>query len=153
MLTIASKNLMEQCSTFRRMLANMICFLVEQHIARKPTDTKWNNDKALLIEFRLRRKKNDKLSLLIWAPTNYVSVFTKEGERGGFNQTFQSVETDWKVWADHDSCWRSDGIDRIMNEYEEIFEGFDWLDCYKVVDISPAQEEAFRAIKRARRGY
>lgn len=153
MLTKDSKNLMQQCSNFKQMLGNMICFLADQHVVRKPGDTKWHNDKALLIDFRLRRRKNNKLSILLWAPSNYVSVFTKESERVGLHRPLSNVETDWKVWADHDSCWRTDGVERIIDEYEEILEGFDWTDCYKVIDVSPAQEDAFRAIKRAKRGY
>jgi hypothetical protein len=123
--------------------------------------------KALLITFRLSvdHDKEDGyrwLELLIYAPSNYVGVLVREhsnvyqlddvdhyedDESIVFKKGKGYIEsyTDWKCYSYHDSCWRNDGIDRILKEYEERFSGIDFHTAtwYTIQTMTPDLIETF----------
>lgn len=94
------------------------------------------------------------LELVIYAPMNYVQVWTRttwnvipiedlEDDNTGSGDTrvkvgkdYQTGESAWRKVADHDSCWR-DSVRDLLREYEhsiQVFEGGE--DWYTVVPVS-----------------
>jgi hypothetical protein len=80
--------------------------------------------------------------LLIYAPSNYVGVYTrersnlapldKEGEICGDYNYHYGV---WQSMSYHDSCWREDGVKRFIYTYQDVLNVFSGSsrDWYEVI--------------------
>lgn len=94
------------------------------------------------------------LHILIYGPMNYVGVYIKEdwtvipvdeiededSLKPGCD--YRKGETGWKVISYHDSCWRTDGVDRILHLHRDRISGIDSLSYwYKVSEITPELTE------------
>lgn len=90
-------------------------------------------DKAMIVTFSIDvdYKKEEGIrmvSLLLYAPNNYVGVFAKEFwevrdinknvNRNG-NYEYAKGNTGWKMLSCHDCCWREDGVKRFLNVNED----------------------------------
>jgi len=123
-----------QCMTYRFMFSELIQVLFENLVGRN------NKGSALRLYFETNNHETT-VSLIVWAPANYVAVISvkDEGREG----------ESWKVWSYHDSCWRSDGVGRFVRELEDNLSGFDRV-CrtYAVVAVSETEQEQYRALAR-----
>lgn len=90
------------------------------------------------LNFPLREKEDGyrHVELLIYAPYNYVGVFIRENwnvislddleydEESGEQyikkgKDYSQGVGEWRRLSYHDSCWRSDGVDRLLHEYKD----------------------------------
>ena len=103
-----------------------------------------------------------RLKMLIFNQYNYVSVFAKqewevipsEGLEedeilSGYDDTVGS--TPWVHFSAHDSCWRSDGVSRILHLFHKDILGLsgisDWYsDWYKSVVLTDEEVKVFNKI-------
>ena len=127
-------------------------YLEEKLEAAKIGDESRNNT-AALISFR-REKWDDSydkrenlpgLGILIWAPSNYISVYKKFGELPGFGHQF-----DWGGWefvTSHDSCWVNSMEDIIRSE-EDTIGLLCLLPAVKTLKLGEKQVELLRELKR-----
>lgn len=102
--------------------------------------------KALLVQFR--RDHRAPVQMLIHAPANYVGVYV-------------GVDDSWECRAYHDSCWRSDGVERFLWENREKL-GFIWpmiasddyeliqsiTDAIHIVRLSKEQLDTLKSIRK-----
>lgn len=123
--------------------------------------------KCLRVSFKLRvdhaiEEGYRHLDIVIFAPHHYVGVYTRErwdtiaiadmedddGElvpkRG---KDYTKGASTWKRYSYHDSCWRSDGIERILLEYEDKIVSFADLSFYSVKAL-PAELLEGKCTKR-----
>lgn len=136
---------------FSNVLETIIVDTFENRVGRM------HNDRAMLVNFRLnidyeKEEGYRYLDVLIYAPTNYVKVYTRErwtviavddmetDEMGEFvpkeGKEYSEGESEWKRWSDHDSGWRSDGIGRILSQYHDRISMVDsFPQWYRVVDM------------------
>lgn len=125
------------------MVASMICQEFEHNVGRKQS----HNEKqiAMKLTFRLSNDYDLEegyrhLQVLIYAPYNYVAVFVKEDwtiipvdELDDENDclkkgcNYREGDTGWKMISYHDSCWRTDGIDRIIQSHRDRLNGLDTI--------------------------
>lgn len=61
---------------------------------------------------RFRGRDEDCLDLLIWAKMNYVGVWIRSIAQ---REAQAEIGGGWHSLSYHDSCWRSDGVDRFCN--------------------------------------
>ena len=92
------------------------------------------------------------LKIIVWPKTNYVAVFTQEDWTLWEPKEDEGV-SELKRWSYHDSCWRTDGINRIIFEYREK------LNCvsvrntsgfYSLVKLTPEQMNVYNELIRNR---
>jgi hypothetical protein len=86
--------------------------------------------------------------LLIFAETNYVGVYYRE------STSRDDHYGEWQHLSCHDSCWRSDGVERFLRRYSDRVATLDNLfydGWYKKVEITPEFAETLRQITRKRR--
>jgi hypothetical protein len=130
----------------RSMLESGMEQVVEQFVRRQPDETDWHPDRAALFGFRLPRRRC--LQVVCWAPSNYVAVFSRIVPFGPPRLLDQAG---WKFWCYHDSCWRTDGLERVMREYLDKVEGWDFGRMWTIEPVSAEVQEAWRAtIRQAR---
>lgn len=113
---------------------------------------------AMLVEFAVRVNYEQEAGyrhrdLLIFADSNYVGVYTRErwnvlrrkGETTGTTGSSQ-----WQVLAYHDSCWRTDGVERFLFQHRDdlLTVGQACGPWYRKVELSPGEREALRQIRR-----
>lgn len=99
------------------LLSNIICKTFETKVGRN--QSRHTVPQAMLVSFKAYGKDEDHLSertvyryveLLIYGPDNYVGVLCREiVVTDGVRE-----EMPWKKLSYHDSCWRSDGVDRFF---------------------------------------
>jgi hypothetical protein len=101
--------------------------------------------KALLVQFR--RDHRAPVQMIIHAPANYVGVYV-------------GVDDEWECKAYHDSCWRSDGVERFLWQNREKL-GFIWpmiasddyelvqsiTDSIHIVRLSKEQLDALKSLR------
>lgn len=116
---------------WENIIADIICDTFERHVGRNQCNKP--EPKAMLIDFRVHvdHSKEDgyrHAQLIIYGHTNYVQVWKKEtwdvipiedlededdgGPKPG--KDYVKGETEWKLMSEHDSCWRSDGVQRFL---------------------------------------
>ena len=93
-------------------------------------DGKATDMKALLVLFKVKKKQ---VQMLIHAPANYVGVYIREGERK------------WDCVSYHDSCWRSDGVERFLFEHRDDIQ-FAFMPSFNTKEIAPIVERITDAI-------
>lgn len=111
-------------------LANIICTTFERHCGVWQSKKEREHRVALLVTFRmygtwlpeLEKHTLRAAQLAVYAPMNYVGVAWREGPRvhpTSFVQT--DPVTPWTKLSYHDSCWRSDGVERFLwDERDQI---------------------------------
>lgn len=119
------------------MLSNLICSIFDQ------ANLRFHPEKMLKFAFRVKSRRREPLLLILWAPDNYVGVYVKDGGKPLALKSF------------HDSCWRSDGVDRFINESTERIEGFDPIEtgghAYQIVEgVSEEYQKVLRDLIRKR---
>lgn len=109
----------------------MICGVVDELRRREgpfkevPRDISFGSYDEYALEFHFslnldyaKEEGYRNLMIIVWPRTNYVAVFTQESWTLWEPKEDVGV-SELKRWSYHDSCWRSDGIDRIIFEYRE----------------------------------
>lgn len=84
---------------------------------------------ALVFNFELTNGQH--VSLTLYAPSNYVKVI-----EGVYDS--ESEKYTYRCMSDHDSCWRSDGVENFVNMYDENFERMSYNSIRKFV---PTEEQ------------
>jgi hypothetical protein len=97
-------------------------------------------DRAMLVKFSLNidhevEDGNRHLELLIFGnESNYIKVFARLDWRvrqsGEFDQPDGAEaegKTPWVLLADHDSCWRGDGVESLLSSFQEQISCIDSL--------------------------
>jgi hypothetical protein len=141
---------------FMHMVENIIAELFTNRVGRwqgefAPDVRGPTERKALLVLFKIGKKS---VRMLIHAPANYVGVYIQKGKLNG------SSYGKWDCVCYHDSCWRSDGVDRFLWENHEdihfcIFpntKGFDTIetltDAIHIIKLDEVQLDGFRQIRK-----
>jgi hypothetical protein len=123
---------------------------------------------AMKLEFSLaidyeKEEGYRNVELWLYAEDNYVGVYSRENwnvaplnsnydENG--DPKYESGVSEWQSLSFHDSCWRTDGIDRF------IFKHKDRIIClrslhgwYEKVPMTKEMIKTFREVLRKKRGY
>ena len=127
-------------------LSSIVCDSFERNVGRGQINS--TEPKALVLEFnsRINYEKEDGYryrDLLIYAPQNYVGVYTRErwhtrandppdlvSERNSYsnaNYQYTTGGTEWEVLSYHDSAWRTDGVDTFFRKHKESLESLSWV--------------------------
>jgi hypothetical protein len=129
----------------------------EEKVGKHQIHNKDGKRRALKVVFSLTidHEKEDGyrfLDLIIYGPMNYVGVYARErwnvipledlededdgGPKPGKNYV-EGAEK-WKRIAYHDSCWRTDGVHRLLFENRLKITSFSGSSFYEVIDV-PAE--------------
>jgi len=93
-------------SLFRQMIIGLFENVVGKGNTKK---------QALLLSLISEGEKGDFfVELLLYAPGNYVGVYTREAKLGR-----KIVFGKWKCLSYHDSCWRTDGVGNFFSSLRE----------------------------------
>jgi hypothetical protein len=104
------------------------------------------------------------LFIRIYAPLNYVAVTVKEdwtvinsNDVDDLNdclmpgKKYTEGDTGWMLASYHDSCWATDGIERILHAYENRIASIDSFDhWYKKVNLTEAQRREIQTLVKER---
>jgi len=110
------------------------------------------------------------LDLIAWAPRNYVGIFTKERWNVLSNDDLEDSEdgeiiikkgkdynigsSDYEIHSYHDSCWREDGVRRVLYERESVIRGIDSLSTfYRTINVDDELQNKFRQLIDNRRNH
>lgn len=150
----------------KNIVSNIICSEFENNVGR------WQNKNEKMFAMKMTFRLNNDwdieegyrhLQVLIFGPMNYIGVFVKEdwtvipvdeldddGDCLKKGCEYRIDETDWKMISYHDSCWRSDGVDRILSIQEDRLNGLDFsAHWYEKVEISgPLLEQLEQLMSR-----
>jgi len=89
-----------------------------------------------------------KIEMLIYGKTNYIGVFIRE------KILHPKQESPWFLVSKHDSCWRSDGVNKVLHAFREhlinISEPFgkNW---YKRIEVDDDLEAELKIVEIAAR--
>jgi hypothetical protein len=95
------------------------------------TDGRATDKQALLVLFKV---KNQHIQMLIHAPANYVGVYVRKGKGK------------WSCVSYHDSCWRSDGVERFLFDHRDDIHFSFIIYPFKVEEIGQPIERITDAI-------
>ena len=146
------------------MLTKVICDTYEKEFRSNPDQSL---AMSIPISIHIDHEKEDgyrHLELLImWK--GYVGVFVRETYtviplegidhendclKEGYD--YSEGQTEWQCLSCHDSCWRSDGVERFIFKNRERLSGFSTISgWYKTVNLSEEELEKFRRIESAGR--
>lgn len=108
---------------------------------------------AALISFRREewvsfeeRKSLPGLGILVWAPSNYISVFKKFGDIQGFSGYRFDIDG-WEFVTSHDSCWVN-AMEDIVRREEDTIQLLCLLPAVKILKLDDAKVEYLREVKR-----
>lgn len=157
-------------------LTKVLVQIFEQEVGKWQDKKTPGDRKALLVSFSLRNHENEEghreLDLLVYGPTNYVGVYAREcwsvislddlepsGDEDGEmvispGKDYTVGQEPWRRVAYHDSGWRTDGINDVLQEYAAKITGFrsttpyvdrgtgmkNGCSFYQVVDVPPKVE-------------
>jgi hypothetical protein len=129
------------------MLSNILSTIICQEFEKNPTFKTpgylSSVDTAMRVDFRLAvnsavEEGYRHLSLLIFgAGSNYIKVFARlrwtvieiadlDGD-DNIRKPYTEGETPWILLSDHDSCWRSDGVERVIAQYSDRLSTLEWM--------------------------
>jgi hypothetical protein len=155
-------------------VSSMICNEFRKEF-QKRGDKSWqmsDPERAMRVRFSLKLDYDVEegyrhLDLLIFgAGSNYITVMAKLdwavirtewlGDDGdGLLEGFDYIEgsTPWVHYSNHDSCWTSDGVERIINEFANRINCLDsrYDSWYFIDTLTPEQVEEFHEITRKSR--
>jgi len=137
-------------------LSTIICDEFERQI--RPHDGKqWPHKHGLKFTFSLWYRDDERMSrdgfypkteMLLYAECNYVGVYVRTYDVHGLDTKEEDAK--WECMSHHDSCWRTDGVQRFLWENREILNGIGqvfkpW--CEKV-EVNEELKEELREIRR-----
>lgn len=110
------------------------------------------DQKAIRFDFRMTGSTySGAISLLFHSASpnwHYVSVYSIETPLNRTGGQFPNPgSTEWKFLVDHDSSTH-DAITQFIMRNEEVIKGWDWIDCWKVVNVSEQQLVDMRGLKK-----
>jgi len=155
MLTIGSKPelLVRKHTEMYHMLLWSLRQQIEEKYTKGPFD-KIRREQVGFIGFR-REEWNEVydnikplpwLGILIYAPSNYISIYKKIGPSDGFIEHKFNWEN-WEFVTSHDSCWY-DALQRIVLEHEETITSFAWLPAVRTFKIESPQVEILKTVRK-----
>lgn len=114
--------------------------LVDDNIRRQPGTTTFFPERGLLVQFLLKDDRGI-LNILMWAPNNYIAVFAwvEDDIRARLNIQSRPGMT---PLAYHDECWFNDGLNRVINEYQEHIKSIGFIRAYEIINVSE-DDQAF----------
>ena len=146
----------------------IICETFEKNVKR--WQCREDKPKALEIRFRMcidyvKEEGYRWLTMRIYGPMNYVAVFTRE-EWNVISQDeleydeettesnikedsigYREGKSEWKRVVYHDSCWRSDGIHKVLWENREKIQGIDGgEEWYRSVELTKEELDEIERI-------
>lgn len=93
-----------------------ICEIIEAILPR------FTENKVLVISVRMVAENyntnhlvNKTFDIITYRPNNYTFIGTKKDD----NDDFFSKEIELERFSYHDSCWKSDGVEHIINKYAD----------------------------------
>lgn len=124
-------------------LSTIICQEFEKSSVFKTPGYMSSFDTAMLVNFRLAidtsvEEGYRSLSLLIFGGgSNYIKVFAQlkwtvvelhalDGDDEP-SKSYTKGETSWILLSDHDSCWRSDGVEQVIRHFGDRLSMIDYL--------------------------
>ena len=145
----------------------IICETFEKNVGR--WQVKHEKPKAFEIRFRTKIDYDKEegyrwLTMRIYGPMNYIAVFTREEwnvipqdeleydeETTDSNIKEDSIgyregKSEWKKEVYHDSCWRTDGVHRVLWENRDKIQGVDGPEWYRIVELSKEELEEIEQI-------
>lgn len=146
------------------LIRSVICQTYEKEFRRKPGFEKT----AMKITFNLyidhSKEEGYRYLDLIIMFHGYVGVFIRERSTlvpiealdgdDGLKPGYDYVDTvgDWQCLSCHDSCWTSDGVNRLIWEYRDKLSSFSGLgDWYSKVELTQEEYDSFVNVERERR--
>ena len=93
------------------------------------------NPHALRFTFRLRND-NHRVSITLYAPSNYVKVIEGISKDGGRKWSYRCL-------SDHDSCWREDGVRQFVSKWCEEMEYLNFHQGVTIIDVPDALRTEF----------
>jgi hypothetical protein len=147
---------------YGNVLSKIICEEFDRNIRSNDTNpnTLYNQPlpKAMLIKFFVDSRGNhggkDKLLEVLLFGQGYVTVLKRITNKRTLTKD-SLIHNDWVKCSCHDSCWRNDGIESIINEYAMpqskeslslIDELFGW---YSVHDLTEEEYKYLSQIKHS----
>jgi hypothetical protein len=130
------------------LIQNMICEIVQKILKtdvlmKTESDYESHERNALMFSFENQERTN--MGLLIWAPSNYVSVFEFDDDHSIYDEGFFER---LKQISCHDSCWREDGVAKFIRKCEprrlSTFHGF------SVISLNDEQLKTLQKLRSAR---
>lgn len=139
-------------------VANIICKEFEKNFERGSSGGK--PVKAMDVGFGLNANHEVEegyrhLFIRILATSNYVTVMMKESWnvlRHGETE-YEQGNTGWILASHHDSCWREDGVGKIIRLYGEAINTLSgplFDDWYYVTELKPDEVDEAHALIRSR---
>jgi len=143
-----------------KMLTWILSHIIENTFETEVGKDQYKNEekKCLDVIFSLYQEEKEnvhypKLVLRIFAEHNYVAVLTKETWK---DDEGEGKDSEWKLYSYHDSCWRTDGVDRVISDYQyklnTIGEAFKkkW---YEITTLLPQDIDEIKKIRRKKYGH
>lgn len=156
-------------------LETIICVEFEKQFPEK-FESRKDEPKAMLVSFNKRINYDTEqgyrhLHLAIYASSNYVFVAEMDdwnvislddleyddGNQDSYikpGKDYVKGKSDWKRLSYHDSCWRSDGVNRFIWEHRDELNGIDnWVfkkNWYDIVPVSKLSDDRFEKLIRQR---
>jgi hypothetical protein len=90
--------------------------------------------------------------MVLYAGYNYVQVWVRtrwnvaplppeDVEWEDHDWQYDEGSSPWERWSFHDSCWRSDGVDKFLRSFEHLgFNGLSFRAPYDVIDLVKVKE-------------
>jgi len=161
-------------------LIDIICKEFEKNVGRNqdPVFSKKERAEFLAMDIKFRLYPyHDKgedgyrhLHIRIYGPMNYIAVLVKE-EWVVIHESYQDPKADdgllpgkdyvegdtgWMLASYHDSCWKSDGVEQILNVYDQTgrlsgIEGFDYW--YEKTPLTLVERKEIEDLLQARNNH
>lgn len=153
-------------------LSDIICDTFENEVGR--WQAKEDEPKALEVVFstRIDYEKEEGyrgVHLLIYGEHNYVGVFKRDwwrvidrdkieydeetGEESWPDEHFREDMSEWEMLSYHDSCWRSDGVDRFIfaNRDKLSTIGTPLKRWFNIIPMTPELQEQLETAYKVKR--
>jgi len=144
-IEIEPKELINQIRNIMKIFKWMICEMFDKEIKDNWGERKDDEPNAMVFKFSLKKHPQKYLDIVLFAPANYVYVFTrlKNNMSGSYHYEFMG---EWNFETCHDSCWR-DRIDGILSDHEEHLESVQFISSYSKIKISDKIYKKFREVR------
>ncbi len=126
--------------TLSKIIARMITDVFEKSAG------KFKEQTAARVTFVLGPEKNRQtVSLTLWAPGNYVYVFS------GSHDSPLEEPTKLELLSCHDSCWRSDGVENWVHKNYENMLHLDMWRGFQILNVTAEMAQKFKQIEHSHR--
>lgn len=142
---------------FSSVLSEIICSEFDKSFQ---WDKKNLRDLGMMVKFRINRESSDSpnsLQLFIWGSSNYIGAFVRVSSVMESEKLFLP-DNEWHCLAYHDSCWRSDGVERLMRVFGNSIIHLDTLflgerNWYQTWAVSELTAKHFISVRNARKDW